>query len=72
MLALVASRGCDAMLTGEATYHQCLEAESLGIAMLMIGHHASEAFAMKSLASQLQTKLPSLRVVSSQKEASRF
>ncbi|MCF7962391.1 MAG: Nif3-like dinuclear metal center hexameric protein [Pirellula sp.] len=72
MLALVASRGCDAMLTGEATYHQCLEAESLGIAMLMIGHHASEAFAMKSLASQLQTKLPSLWVVSSQKEASRF
>lgn len=72
MLALVASRGCDAMVTGEATYHQCLEAESLGIAMLMIGHHASESFAMKSLASQLQAKLSSLKVVSSQREVSRF
>ena len=72
MLALVARRGCDAMLTGEATYHQCLEAESLGIALLMIGHHASESFAMKDLASQLQTLLPNLQVTTSQLETSLF
>ena len=72
MLALVARRGCDAMLTGEATFHQCLEAESLGIALLMIGHHASEAFAMKDLASQLQTLLPNLQVTTSQLETSLF
>ena len=72
MLALVARRGCDAMLTGEATYHQCLEAESLGIAILMIGHHASESFAMKDLASQLQTLLPNLQVTTSQLETSLF
>ena len=72
MLSLVARRGCDAMLTGEATYHQCLEAESLGIALLMIGHHASEAFAMKDFAVQLQALLPDLRVVASTLEESLF
>ncbi len=72
MLSLVARRGCDAMLTGEATYHQCLEAESLGIAMLMLGHHASESFAMETLASQLQAIVPELHIVASQVEESRF
>ena len=72
MLALAARRGCDAMLTGEATYHQCIEAESLGIAMLMIGHHASESFAMKELASQLQLLTPELRVTASEIEDSPF
>ncbi len=72
MLSLVARQGCDAMLTGEATYHQCLEAESLGIALLMIGHHASESFAMKDLAMQLQVLLPKLRVIASKREESQF
>ena len=72
LLALVARRGCDAMLTGEATYHQCLEAESLGIALLMIGHHASESFAMNDLASQLQALLPNLQVTTSHLETSLF
>lgn len=72
MFSLVAQRGCDAMLTGEATYHQCLEAESLGIAMLMIGHHASESFAMKNLALQLQALLPDLQVTTSNLETSHF
>jgi len=72
MLSLVARRGCDAMLTGEATYHQCLEAESLGIAMIMLGHHASESFAMKELASQLHSILPEIRVIASQWERSLF
>lgn len=72
MLSLVARRGCDAMLTGEATYHQCLEAESLGIAMLLIGHHASESFAMKSLASQLQALHPEIHVATSELETSLF
>lgn len=72
MLPLVARRGCDAMLTGEATYHQCLEAESLGIAMLLIGHHASESFAMKELALQLKIKHPELKISTSQSEDSPF
>ena len=72
MLGLVASRGCDAMLTGEATYHQCLDAQSRGIALIMIGHHASESFAMATLASMMQAKLPEMSIVASQLECSRF
>ena len=30
-------RGCDAMITGEATFHTCLEAESLGIGLRVAG-----------------------------------
>ena len=72
MLSLVARCGCDAMLTGEATYHQCLEAESLGIALLMIGHHASESFAMTDLAMQIRALLPELQVCASKREESQF
>ncbi len=72
MLSLIAKRNCDAMLTGEATYHQCLEAESLNIAILMMGHHASESFAMNDLAVQLQVLLPELRVIASKREGSQF
>ncbi len=57
MLSKAAAVGADAFLTGEATYHQCLEAKALGIALIMIGHHASEAFSMAVLAARLQTQL---------------
>ncbi len=46
-------RGCQVLVTGEATFHTCLEAEALGIAMVLIGHFASERFAMQRLAEQL-------------------
>lgn len=72
MLGLVASRGCDAMLTGEATYHQCLEAESRGIAMLLIGHYASESFAMNRLAQHLQADLKEMLICKSEQETSNF
>jgi dinuclear metal center YbgI/SA1388 family protein len=72
MLGLVASRNCDAMLTGEATYHQCLESESRGIALIMIGHHASEAFSMGSFATILAERLNGLTIFASSKEASKF
>ena len=72
MLHTVNDAGCDAFLTGEATYHQCLEAEAMGIAICMIGHHASEAFSLSTLADLLRQSLPSLSVFSSKKERSDF
>jgi dinuclear metal center YbgI/SA1388 family protein len=72
MLGLVASRGCDAMLTGEATYHQCLEAEALGICLIQIGHHASEAFSMRQLADHLARELPTLMMSYATKDISPF
>ncbi|MEY2612413.1 MAG: hypothetical protein RL069_1225, partial [Planctomycetota bacterium] len=60
MLSKAAGERCDLFLTGEATYHQCLEAEARGVAMLMIGHFASEAFSMRKLAELLARAFPQL------------
>lgn len=51
--------GCQAMITGEATFHTCLEAEALGIDLVLVGHFASERFAMEQLASDLHTAMVS-------------
>jgi dinuclear metal center YbgI/SA1388 family protein len=71
-LSHAARNKCDAFLTGEATYHQCLEAEALGIALLMIGHHASEFFSLKQLAWHLHSRWPELDAWCSERESSRF
>ena len=54
--------GANLLVTGEATYHQCLEAQSMGLGMLMIGHFQSERFAMAALADILKAEFPSLDV----------
>jgi dinuclear metal center YbgI/SA1388 family protein len=72
LLGLAAQRGCDGFLTGEATYHHCLESEALGVATLMIGHHASEFFAMQNLATHLAQELPSIECFASTQEYSPF
>ncbi len=72
MVGLAAQRGCDAFLTGEATYHQCLEAEALGVAMVMIGHFASEFFAMRQLADMLSRRVPEVHFWASMKDDSQF
>jgi putative NIF3 family GTP cyclohydrolase 1 type 2 len=56
------------LFTGEATYHQCLEARSMGLAMLMIGHYASERFSMDVLADLLTAQYPSIDVWASRTE----
>ncbi len=61
--------GCDLFLTGEATYHTCLEAEAAECAMLMIGHYASERFAMEQLAHELAAKFPAIECWASEQES---
>jgi dinuclear metal center YbgI/SA1388 family protein len=72
MIGSAADCGCDGFLTGEATYHQCLESEARGIAMIMTGHHASEFFGMKSLAKMLADLLPDTECFASARETSPF
>lgn len=67
-LAAAAAKHCDLLITGEGTFHNCLEAEHLGLGMLMIGHFASEKFAMDQLASRLAVAFPQLEVWSSTQE----
>ena len=56
------------MLTGEATFHTCLEAESLGIGLILLGHYWSERFAMERMADDLQQEVAELTVWASRSE----
>ena len=67
-LAAARRRGCDLMITGEATFHTCLEAESFGIGMGLLGHYWSERFAMESLAEILAKTFPELEIWASRNE----
>jgi dinuclear metal center YbgI/SA1388 family protein len=50
--------GCDAFVTGEARYHDCVAAREAGVLCVVAGHDATERFAMKRLAEQIQLALP--------------
>jgi dinuclear metal center YbgI/SA1388 family protein len=68
LLEAARQNGCDAMVVGEARFHTCLEAESLGMALLLPGHFASERFALECLADVLARQFPDLQVWASRQE----
>ncbi len=61
--------GCDALVTGEASFHTCLEARANRIAMVLLGHFHSERFAIESLADALQQQFGQLQVWPSANES---
>lgn len=67
-LSAAKRKGCDAMITGEATFHNCLEAESCGIGLGLLGHYWSERFAMERLAERLSMELENLTIWPSRSE----
>jgi dinuclear metal center YbgI/SA1388 family protein len=60
--------GCQLLVTGEVRFHTCLEAEAAGIGLLLVGHFASERFAVEALAAVLAAELPSVEVWASRSE----
>jgi dinuclear metal center YbgI/SA1388 family protein len=62
LLAAAATQGCQVLVTGEAKLHTCYEALARGIALLLVGHYASEHFAVRWLADQLARQFPALTV----------
>jgi dinuclear metal center YbgI/SA1388 family protein len=62
-------KGCQALLTGEARFHACLEAQSLGISLVLAGHYATERPAMERLQEMLADKFPTLEVWASEQES---
>jgi dinuclear metal center YbgI/SA1388 family protein len=59
---------CDVLVTGETNFHTCLEAEALGVALLLPGHFASERFSLEYLAEVMAGAFPSLTVWASEQE----
>lgn len=61
--------GCDTFVTGETNFHTCLEASARGVALVLLGHFASERFAVEALASRLATEFADAEVWASEKES---
>jgi dinuclear metal center YbgI/SA1388 family protein len=59
-VATVAAAGCQTLVTGEIKLHNALDAIAHGLAVVAVGHHASEHFALEVLAERLAAGLPEL------------
>ncbi|WP_406700959.1 Nif3-like dinuclear metal center hexameric protein [Singulisphaera sp. Ch08] len=59
----------DVLLTGEARFHRTLEAESIGIGLVVAGHHATERPGVEDLATRISAAFPALTVWPSRQEA---
>ncbi len=62
------ARGCDILVTGEATFHTCLESRARGVSLVLLGHFASERFAVETLAELLGASFESLEIWASATE----
>ncbi len=63
-----AQAGSGALVTGEATFHDCLAAQARGLGLILVGHFASERFAVAELAGELAAAFPQLTVFASRTE----
>jgi dinuclear metal center YbgI/SA1388 family protein len=61
--------GCQLLVTGETSFHTCLEANANGVGLLLTGHFASERFAVEALAQVLAKRFPDVSVWASRREA---
>ena len=62
-------QGCDLLITGETTFHTCLEAEATDIALILTGHYWSERFAVEALVDEVLKKFSNATVWASRAEA---
>lgn len=67
-LPLAQAAGCQCLVTGEVRFHTCLEAESLGVHLVLAGHYASERFGVEELVPVLERGFPGLHAWASRDE----
>ena len=51
-----AERGVDTLIVGEGPQHTAVEAMELGIAVLYMGHYATETFGVRALGAELEQR----------------
>lgn len=61
--------GCQVLVTGETSFHTCLEAEAQETSLLLTGHYASERFAVERLAAVLTRQFAGVEVWASRDES---
>ena len=67
-----ARAGADVLLTGEARFHRGVEAEALGVGLVLAGHYATERPGVERLAMLISRNFPRLSVWASRKERDAF
>ncbi|MFM7136043.1 MAG: Nif3-like dinuclear metal center hexameric protein [Planctomycetota bacterium] len=65
LVGQVAAAGCTTLVTGELKLHQACEARAADLAVIAVGHHASEHFSLAELGRRLAAELPGLETVAS-------
>jgi dinuclear metal center YbgI/SA1388 family protein len=68
LLGAAEQAGCQAFVTGEARFHTALESQARGLALVLVGHYASERFGLEVLAEQIATQYSDVTVWASRKE----
>jgi dinuclear metal center YbgI/SA1388 family protein len=69
-LGAARQKGCQLFVTGETSFHTCLEAEATQVGLLLLGHYASERFALEGLAGDMRKHFADLEIWASQTEQS--
>ncbi|MCS7237855.1 MAG: Nif3-like dinuclear metal center hexameric protein [Thermoguttaceae bacterium] len=62
LLPAAIEAGCEVLISGEMNYHRCLQCKSAGLGLILVGHFASERFAMEHLAKMIARRFPQLKV----------
>lgn len=68
LLSAAVRNACDTLVTGEATFHTCLEAAAQGVQLWLVGHYQSERFALEGLAERLRSAFAGCQVWASHDE----
>ena len=63
LVADVAALGIDALVTGDAGYHDFLDAEQLGVTLVAAGHFETEAPVVPVRADRLRAQFPQVEIV---------
>ncbi len=63
LVADMARMGIDALITGDADYHDFLDAEQLGVTLIAAGHFETEQPVIPALAQKLRAAFPGVEVV---------
>ena len=55
-IGAAARAGVDALVTGEGAHHNAIEAEELGLHLLLAGHYRTETFGVQALGKALAAR----------------